>query len=223
MKPSEIYALIPAYNEEKNIRRLLEGVKNLGYNALVVDDGSQDQTVSEAEKAHAEVIISSVNEGKGAAIRKGFDWILKRDSAAVIIMDADGQHDPAEIQKFVQALDEADLVIGNRMADPKGMPLIRRWTNLAMSWLISCVARQRIPDTQCGYRALTRRALQEIVLSTNRFEVESEMLLEGARKKLKILSIPISSVYRDEISHIRPLQDTGRFFKFLIHFIFSRK
>ncbi len=220
---SDVCILIPAFNEHKNIRRVVEGVKHFGYDVLVVDDGSTDQTAAQAQKAQAQTLILPVNEGKGAAIRKGFDWILRHHPAAVVVMDADGQHDPVEIQKFVQALDEADLVVGNRMTHPKGMPLVRRWTNRIMSWIVSCVAGQQIPDTQCGYRALNRRALEAISLSTDRFEIESEMLLEAARKKLKIASIPVSSVYRDEVSHIRPLQDTGRFFKFLFHFILSQK
>lgn len=220
-----VCVLIPAYNEEKRIGRVVEAVRQQGYPVVVVDDGSTDGTATVARKAGGHCLVSSINEGKGAAIRKGFDWVLKNNFEAVIIMDADDQHDPGQLDCFVEALQSgsADLVVGNRMQQPKGMSLIRRLTNRFMSSIISLVAGQSIPDTQCGYRALTREALKKIVLKTDRFEIESEMLLSVAQNRLQIRSIPVSSMYRDETSHIRPLRDTLRFFKFFFKFIFSNK
>ena len=189
---------------------------------LVIDDGSRDGTSSAAQEAGAKVITSLVNRGKGAAIRLGFDWVSKNGFEGVIVMDADGQHDPHELEGFLRALvpTKADLVIGNRMHHPKGMPLIRRVTNHFMSLIVSLFAGRWIPDSQCGYRALTQEALNRMKLKTDRFEIESEMLLEASRRKLKIVSIPVASVYRGETSHIRPVQDTLRFFSFLLRFIF---
>ena len=128
-----------------------------------------------------------------------------------------------ELEDFLEVLEpvEADIVVGNRMNSPAGMPLIRRMTNRLMSGIVSAVAKQTIPDTQCGYRALTQEAVRRLNLDTDRFEIESEMLMQAGRQGLKIKSIPITSLYRDEVSHIRPLQDTLRFFSFLIRFIFS--
>jgi glycosyltransferase involved in cell wall biosynthesis len=221
---SSVCVLIPAYNEEKKIAHVVKGVREQGFEAVVVDDGSTDGTVAAVQNTGAHLIRSLVNEGKGAAIRKGFEWALNGNYAAMIMMDADGQHNPKELERFLEVLnaDDADLVVGNRMQDPKGMSYVRRLTNRLMSWIISSVAGQPIPDTQCGYRAFTRKALQSMHLHSDRYEIESEMLMEAGRKELRIKSMPISSVYGDEISRIRPIPDTVRFFKFLFKFIFSR-
>ena len=223
IEKSRVCVLVPAYNEEKNIGRVIRQIQALSYPVLAVDDGSTDGTAGILRSSNAHFIISSDNQGKGAAIRKGLEWVLTHDYQTVVIMDADGQHEASEIESFTQALEtqNADVVVGNRMHRPQGMPGLRRFTNRLMSGLISGLAGQNIPDTQCGFRALTRKALANLRLRTDRYEIESEMLLEAARKKMKIASIPITSVYRDEISHIRPLQDTLRFLKFLFRFIFS--
>ena len=217
-----VCVLIPAYNEEKQIGPLILDVQGRGYAVLGVDDGSTDSTAQVIKDSGANLIRLALNQGKGAAIRTGFDWVVKNGYEGVIIMDADGQHAPEQLDDFLRALDAgtADVVVGNRMNEPRGMPFLRRWTNRVMSWFISFVARQRIPDTQCGYRALTRETLKSISLSTRRFEIESEILMVAARRSLKIKSIPIHSVYRDETSHIRPLADTLRFLKFYFSFIF---
>ena len=215
--------LVPAYNEEKKIGAVLEGLRERGFKVVVVDDGSTDGTSRVVRESGAYCITFPVNRGKGAAIRKGFEWVVSNRFEAVVIMDADGQHHPDELEDFLNELTpvETDIVVGNRMNYPQQMPLVRRWTNRIMSRIVSAVAGQEIPDSQCGYRALTQQALHTLKLATDRFEIESEMLMQAGRRGLKIKSIPITSLYRDEISHIRPLQDTLRFFSFLIRFIFS--
>ena len=216
--------LIPAYNEEKNIGRVVAAVQAFGFPVVAVDDGSTDNTAIVLQGAGVPAIFSQVNQGKGAAIRKGFEWVLQKGYEAVIIMDADGQHHAGDLERFVSALNagDADIVVGNRMSDPQGMPWLRRLTNRIMSRMVSLAAGQRIPDTQCGFRALSRRALEKIVLKTDRFEIASEMLMAAGRQGLRIRSVPATSQYHDEASHIRPLQDTLRFFKFYFRTIFSR-
>ena len=225
LSKSDVCVLIPAYNEEKRIGSVIGAAQERGFAVVAVDDGSQDDTVGVIRRSGAHCVVSAVNGGKGAAIRKGFDWVMKSPFKAVIVVDADGQHDPAELDSFVTALagGEADLVIGNRMHDPQGMSFLRRCTNRTMSFIISSTAGQHVPDTQCGYRAFTRKALEKMTLKTDRFEIESEMILSAGRSRLKLRSIPIRSVYRDEVSHIRPVRDTCRFFKFLLRFIVSNK
>lgn len=221
----DVCVLIPAYNEEKNIARVVSEVLSMGFKVVVVDDGSTDSTAEKVLALPAECVVSGVNEGKGAAIQRGFDRFLTGRYDALIIMDADGQHRTADLGKFITALKErrGDLVVGNRMAEPVGMPWVRVLTNRAMSLLISALAGQKIPDTQCGYRALTKDAVAKMRLGTKRFEVESEMILRASRAGLKIASVPIESVYGDEISRIRPVRDTIRFFQFLARFIFSNR
>ena len=135
----------------------------------------------------------------------------------MLTMDADGQHLPEEIPLFLQKAREggADLLIGDRMGRPRGMPLDRWFTNLIMSRILSGVAGQTVPDTQCGFRMVRRRVLEKVRLTSDRFEVESELVVRAARAGFQIVSVPVSSVYRRQISFIRPLQDTVRFFLFL--------
>ncbi|OIO39515.1 MAG: hypothetical protein AUJ71_00565 [Candidatus Omnitrophica bacterium CG1_02_49_16] len=212
--------VIPAYNEGQNIGRLIHEVESRGFPVLVVDDGSKDATALNSQAVGAEVLVTRVNQGKGAALRRGFSWLLQRKYAAVIVMDSDGQHDPHELDLFLAALNTgAPVVVGNRLTDPQGMSLIRRVTNRFMSWVISSVNRQQTPDSQCGYRALTREVLEKISLNTSRFEIESEILLEASRAGFRISSIPIRCVYRHEISRIHPIRDTVRFFSFLFKYL----
>ncbi|MBI3252884.1 MAG: glycosyltransferase family 2 protein [Candidatus Omnitrophica bacterium] len=213
----DVCVLIPAYNEAENIRRVAKAAEDLGFPVLVVDDASTDGTADRVRDLKAALLISEVNEGKGAALRRGFRWVLERDFKAVILMDADGQHDPEELKNFLLALNESDcdMIIGDRMHRPEKMPAVRRATNLFLSGLISFMARRRVPDSQCGYRALRRAVLERVELSTERFETESEMILEAARRGFRIGSIPIRSVYEGSASQIHPVRDTLRFFRFL--------
>ncbi len=218
-----VCVLIPAYNEAAKIGAVIRQVQEQGFRVLVSDDGSFDETAVIAESLGANVLRAKKNEGKGASIRKGLREFLKTDLLAVILMDSDGQHDPADLCAFLGALETgADLVIGNRMGRPEGMSRIRRLTNRVMSGVLSRLARQRIPDSQCGYRAMTREAARALALRSDRFEVESEMILEASRLGFKIFSVPVRCIYADETSHIRPAQDTLRFFYFIFRYFKSR-
>jgi glycosyltransferase involved in cell wall biosynthesis len=193
---------------------------------LVADDGSRDRTaVVAGEIEGVQVLTSAANEGKGAAIRRALEWCRGGSFAAVILMDADGQHDPGELAVFVDALNKRDwdIIVGNRMGNPVGMPFIRRATNRFMSWVVSRVAGQSVPDSQCGYRALKLCVVQTLSLRTRHFEIESEMLLEAARGGFRIGSVPVRSVYEGGKSKIRPMKDTIRFFCFLFSYLFSKK
>lgn len=220
---TDCLVVIPAFNEEKNIARVVRQAKDQGIDVLVVDDGSADGTVQCAKAEKAEVLTSESNHGKGAALMRGIQYFLSKHYKCLIMMDADGQHDPLEIPYFVRFLQEhdADIVVGNRMGDAAGMPWIRRVTNIVMSGLISFITRQRIEDTQCGYRAVKRRVLEKITLNSAHFEIESEILLKAARMGFKIRSIPVRCVYQGQDSHIRPVKDTLRFFSFLFKYFFS--
>ena len=197
----------------------------LGYRVVVVDDGSRDRTAAIAREKGAKVLIQRENRGKGFAIRRGFKFLkLKEDCRVIALMDGDGQHDPKEIASFLSSIAEtqADVVVGNRMHHPKDMPLLRRATNWFMSSLLSLIARQPVPDSQCGFRALTVDVVSKLDLKTRRFEVESEMLLEAAHLGATIRSVPIGSIYRNEVSQIHPWKDTYRFLRFLITYLYRR-
>jgi len=215
---AKIAAVIPAYNEEKHIGDVVRRTRQKLDDVLVVDDGSFDKTADRAREAGAEVIVHEQNLGKGETIKTGLRLFLDRQFDFVIILDADGQHRPEEIDRFVAAAlsaDEPKLILGTRMNDLSTMPLVRRIVNRWMSDQISAVAGQRIPDTQCGYRMLHRQLIPDLLGGAARFDYETEMLIIASRKGFKIASVPISTVYSDEVSSIHPVRDTIRFFKLM--------
>ena len=218
MEKAKIAAVIPAYNEEKHIGDVVRRTRQQLDDVLVVDDGSADKTAERAREAGAEAIIHEINRGKGETIKTGLRHWSDRQADFVIILDADGQHRPEEIDRFVAAAlsaGEPKLVLGTRMNDLSSMPLVRRMVNRWMSGQISALCGQRIPDTQCGFRLLHRQLIPELLGGSARFDYETEMLIIASRKGFRIGSVPISTVYSDEVSSIHPVRDTIRFFKLM--------
>ncbi len=214
----KVWVLIAAYNEEKTIGVLLDRIKDKGLSVIVIDDGSSDKTYNTARSKADIVLRNHRNFGKGSSIRKGIITLINDvDFDYVITMDADNQHSVSDIDGFLKEAEKGtDFVIGNRMSNPYGMPFIRILTNKLMSFIISKITGQNIPDTQCGFRLINKKILENINIATEKFEIESELLIKAARKKYVIKSIPIESLYfKGHTSKIRPFYDTLRFIKFL--------
>jgi len=213
----KIAVVIPAHNEAQAIGPLVEAVRALGYDCIVIDDGSVDATNAVARQACAVVLKTAVKSGKGNALKVGFEHVLKNDYEALIAMDGDGQHSPSDIAAFVDCYQKmnVDIVSGNRMQDPRGMPLVRLITNRLMSGIISLICHQHIPDTQCGFRLIRSEALRAIKLESSDFEIETEVLIKASKKGFKIASVGIQTIYRDEKSKIQPVRDTLRFIAYL--------
>lgn len=215
---TNVAALIPAYFEERHIRDVARRVKAQLDLVLVVDDGSTDSTAEEAADADVEVIRHEVNQGKGAAIKTGLKALSSRPNVKyIIVLDGDGQHLPEEIPAFI---DEANrsasgMIVGNRMSDVQTMPIVRRLTNWFMSWTISRSCKQRIPDTQCGFRMFKVELAPALFVESNHYDYETEMLMIASREGYKITSVPVSTIYGDEISKIHPVRDTLRFFSLM--------
>lgn len=209
--------VIPAYQVARTIGSLVLQLTPMGYDVIVVDDGSRDRTGDVARTAGAHVLRHARNIGKGRSLRDGFAEALARGAETVIAMDGDGQHLPADLPRLIAAIQDgrAGIAIGNRMRVLRSMPWLRRITNWTMSLAISWWCRQRVPDSQCGLRAIRRDVLERVPLTTDRYEIESELLIKAARAGVRIVSVPIATVYRDERSRIRPIADTVRFFRFL--------
>ncbi len=212
-----VAAVIPAYFEEKHIRDVARRALSQLVNVVVVDDGSSDATAEEARKGGAEVIVHEQNRGKGESIKSGFRYCLERGAAYVVILDGDGQHLPEEIERFLAAASSGigELLIGTRMNDVREMPWVRRTVNRYMSRKISRACGQDIPDTQCGFRMVHRSIIPSLLGGTERFDYETEMLILASRAGCRVASVPISTVYSDEVSSIHPVRDTIRFFKLM--------
>lgn len=212
-----VAAIIPAYLEEKHIADVVRRTLRQLPNVLVVDDGSTDQTAEQARSAGADVIVHEQNRGKGESIKTGFRYWLDHGSTYVVILDGDGQHLPEEIERFLTAASSGigELLIGTRMSDVRDMPLVRRTVNRYMSRKISRACGQEIPDSQCGFRMVHRSIIPNLLGGTERFDYETEMLILASRAGCRIASVPISTVYSDEVSSIHPVRDTLRFFKLM--------
>jgi len=211
-----LLALIPAYNEAARVGDVVTRARQHVDEVVVIDDGSRDDTVAVAEKAGAKILRHEHNRGKGGAIATALDYFGRSDATFAILLDADGQHDPTEIRKFVEAAEseQADIVVGTRMNDVRDMPQVRLWTNQFTSWVTGKLARQKIPDSQCGYRLLRRSVLKDLKFSTARFDTETEMLIQAGRAGHKIVTVPIRTIYEPgRASRIHPWHDTVRFFK----------
>jgi len=183
---------------------------------IVVDDGSTDGSIERASLDPAvHRITHAVNRGKGEALKSGFREARRLSFDAVVMLDADGQHDPGLISRFVQAAQAsgADVIVGSRMRDTRGMPWLRRCTNRTTSYLVSRLAGQPIEDSQSGYRLLRSNVLEALDLRTSRYDTESEMLVQAGRAGFRIDHVAIPTVYADERSSIRPLADTWRFIR----------
>jgi len=213
MSETSILALIPAWNEAARIGPVVEATRTY-LPVLVVDDGSRDDTAAVAEAAGATVVRHPHNRGKGVALTTGFAWALERGYGAVLTLDADGQHDPAEILKFLAAweADAGDLIVGRRNFSQ--MPFPRFFTNPFGSWLLSLALGVRIYDNQSGYRLYSRRFLETLHLTTTGFEWEVEVITHAVCQGVRIGWVDIRTIYDvDKVSYFHPLKDTARFFR----------
>ncbi|MCD4668889.1 MAG: glycosyltransferase family 2 protein [Actinomycetia bacterium] len=222
----KIALLIPAYNEEKYIQGVIESCTSYGMDIIIVDDGSIDST---AEKVRSlislsgnalKLIIHPENMGKGRALITGFEYIMNNDYAGVITLDADGQHDAGEIESFLKIVRDGnpDLVIGDRLGNTRGMPFMRLATNVFTSWIISRIAGKRVSDVQSGYRYLKSSALRKIKLKTSNFDTEPEIIMRAGWHNMKILNVPIKTIYHDDFtSYVNPVTDTVKFFKLVFN------
>jgi glycosyltransferase involved in cell wall biosynthesis len=218
--------LIPVYNEAPHLERVVRGCLNYLDAAFVVDDGSTDGSGEIARKAGAVVLRHRENHGKGAALKTGFARVLKEETwDGVVVLDGDGQHDWDEIPAFISCLEKGgyDIVAGNRMRDRRSMPFRRKATNYLSSRIMSFLTGQRIEDSQCGFRLLKTDLLKRLVLKTGKFDTESELLLEAARRGFRIGSVPVPTIYGPEKSYVRPVRDTVRFLRVAAKYFFRAR
>jgi glycosyltransferase involved in cell wall biosynthesis len=197
-------ALIPAYEEGPRIAAVVEATRVL-LPVVVVDDGSTDDTAARAEAAGATVLRQVPNAGKGAALRTGFRHAIADGAAAVVTLDADGQHDPAEIPSFIDAFraSRPELIVGRR--DFSEMPPVRRLANVLGGATLSVALGREVPDNQSGYRLIGRQLMRAMLDSDESgFEFEVEMIARCIALGLPMEWVPIRTIYAGEPSHIKP-------------------
>jgi len=209
-----IVALIPALNAADSIGGVIRACLPHVSQVVVVDDGSSDGTGAVAKDAGATVLRHEVNRGKGAALKTGFGWAVENGFDGVITLDADGQHLPEEIPRFITAHRDtkADLIIGGRAhLFPEMLPRRRR-ANQFSAWTISVVAGTEVTDSQSGFRFYSAPLLKKVRLRTDGFDMESEVIVRAGRHGFRIVTIPIGLGFVDGLStsHYRPLKDTLR-------------
>ena len=197
MKMSNAWAVIPARNEEKNIAAIVKKTRKYLDKVIVIDDGSNDKTKEQAEKAGAIVLRHLVNLGKGAALKTGCNFAVEKGAKSIVVLDADAQHNPEDIPRFVEKLKKYDIVFGCRKTSRK-MPAVLRFGN----WFISNVVRGlygvSLNDTQCGFRAFSSEAYKKIRWNAPDYSMESEMIAKAGKQRLKYVQIPIETIYSDK-------------------------
>jgi glycosyltransferase involved in cell wall biosynthesis len=207
--------LIPCFNEEKAIRKVVCSAIKLGKPVIVVDDGSQDRTADIVSELPVELLRHRSQLGKGEALRTGFRHALRMGVDAIATMDGDGQHLAADIPRLAAAarLYPDSIIIGARLLDREQQPASRRRANSAADWWISWACAQPIVDTQSGQRWYPRAALELTESAAEGFVFETAILIRATREAgLGIVSIPIASRYQVDFrhSHFRPVTDTAR-------------
>jgi UDP-N-acetylglucosamine---dolichyl-phosphate N-acetylglucosaminyltransferase len=188
--------VIPAFNEEKHIKAILKKTKTFCKNIIVVDDGSSDNTYNTALTEDVIVLRLPVNMGKGVALKTGCDFALKLNANKIVVMDADGQHNPCQIPKFLKELDEVDIVFGYRVLG-QSMPYILRLGNNFINNVVNILFKVKLKDTQSGFRSFTSKAYKKVRWQSQDYSMESEMIANVGIKKLNYSEIPIQTIYND--------------------------
>ena len=190
------FAVIPALNESSKIALVLQQVKEYVSNIIVVDDGSLDNTFEVAKQQEVTIIRHFVNLGKGAALKTGCDYALELGAERIVVLDADGQHEPIEIPRFLNALETVDIVFSFRR-DSLRMPLVLRFGNKFINSVLRSSFNITVNDSQCGYRAFTAAAYNKIRWTATDYFMETEMIIRASKNKLKYTQIPIETIYSD--------------------------
>ena len=194
------YIVIPAYNEERSLGKVVDDLRKNGFeNIIVINDGSTDNTLEVAKNKKIKVYSHIINRGLGGALNTGISAALKNNADIIATCDADGQHNPKDIKKAIDFLkkENLDVVIGSRLINSMGMPLSRKIINSGASFVTQLLFGIYSTDTQSGLRVFTNKAAKKIIIKTNKMEVSSEIIKEIGRNKMKFKEIPIEVIYTD--------------------------
>jgi glycosyltransferase involved in cell wall biosynthesis len=210
-----IVVCVPAYNEEKTIAKVVVGARRYADTVIVCDDGSTDMTGEIARSLGVQVIQHEENVGKGRALETLIAAAKKHSPGAIVTIDGDDQHDPADIPKVAELVlkGEADIVIGVRPMVSGSMPRERIFGNKVLDGLTSAKAGETLHDTQSGFRAYSSQAIDKIDFSQRGMAVESQTLIDAAGLGLRIMEVPVSVKYagipqkRNRVAHLSEVVD----------------
>jgi len=204
----KIVAGMPAFNESKYLGSLLLKTRQYVDEVFIVDDGSSDDTVKVAELAGAGVVKHGTNKGYGAAIQSIIAEAKRRNADVLVILDADAQHDPKEIPGIIQPVldNKADFVIGTRRKEQKKIPFYRRIGQKVILSSVKILSDDDLTDSECGFRAFSRKAMNTMELRENGMAVSAEAVAEASRKGLVTLQVPVSVTYNDDSSTLNPVR-----------------
>jgi glycosyltransferase involved in cell wall biosynthesis len=205
---------IPAYNKESTIGSIIHGAEGYVDEVIVVDDGSADRTSKFAQRTDATVIRQETNQGKAAAVQVLINEAIKMDADVLVLLDADFQHDPDEIPLLIRPIveDGYDLVLGSRKlreskVRSKGkIPFYRPWGQFVLMVCSRILAQKRYSDPECGFRALSRRAMEAMRFEKGGFFVESEMIYLAEKNGLRVTEVPITEIYTEGGSTLNPFK-----------------
>ena len=203
-----IAALIPVYNCAERVSAVVRGIRRHVPEVLAVDDGSTDGSGEAALAAGARLVTLPVNRGKGPAIRAGLAVLLGQAYSHILMLDADGQHDPEDAPHFIRAAEEADFVLGNRLWNPAAIPAKRFWTNFIGTRALQLMTGLPLEDSQCGYRLISAVFLRRMGLVGARYSIDTEIIVRAGKLRARFAHVPVRVIYEGAVSHYRPVRDT---------------
>lgn len=220
----KVCCVIPAYQESRAIDRVITITRKYCAHVVVVDDGSTDNTGKIAEANGATVLRHPTNLGKGAALRTGFNYAIKKQYDVVITLDGDLQHNPHSIPRFLDKVKQGyDIIVGSRYkTQSEDMPFARKLSNLITTTVLRVIFKVPVTDSQSGYRAFKKRVLETIPVRDNGFAAETEILIDAQRAGFLISEVPIATSYGEEESKIRAGRDISRWLATLGQYLFYR-
>ncbi|MDB9961024.1 DUF2062 domain-containing protein [Oceanihabitans sp.] len=217
IKDLQVCVLIPTYNNERTLKRVIDGVLQYTNNIIIINDGATDSTAQILE-GYSQLVQIAVpqNKGKGNALRLGFNKAIRLDYHYAITIDSDGQHFPEDIKVFIEALEDAEnknlLLIGARNMDQEGVPGKSSFGNKFSNFWFWFETGIKLTDTQSGFRLYPLKAIENLKFYTNKFEFEIEVIVKAAWNDVSVQNIPIQVLYdeNERVSHFRPFQDFTR-------------